>query len=136
MNKFESTYFSKGALKALNRIGDIMIPQNEEFPSFSQSGGLKDIDALVAYAPVDDIKSLNSLLGILAIMPNGILNWVLKKMHNAKDGSDGPISSLFRQLDFGMRGLIYSCYYSEKIESTSNQKSPIDIIGFEVTRVD
>ena len=43
-----SSYFSKGALKALNRFGDILVPANGDFPSFSEYGGLEHIDKMVA----------------------------------------------------------------------------------------
>ena len=35
-----SKYLSNSALKAINRIGDLMIHRNGEFPSFSEVGGV------------------------------------------------------------------------------------------------
>jgi len=129
-----SKHLSKSALKALNRIGDIMIPANAEFPKFSDTGGLEHIDDLVAYAPEDDIKDLSMVLGVLAYMPAFVLVWLVNKMETAYD-NDGMLGTVFRQLDFGLRGLIFSLYYGEKMGSNYQGKDPVDIIGFDVKRV-
>lgn len=130
-----SKYLSSYALKSINRIGDMMIPRNGEFPAFSEVGGLEYIDELVSYAPTADIKDLNLLLTILAFMPNFVLRWMLGKMENSME-SNGLGSSLFRMLDVGLRGLIFSCYYTEKIPASYKGKKPLDIIGFDLTRVE
>lgn len=130
-----SQYLSKSALKAINRIGDMMIPRNGEFPSFSEVGGIEHIDELVSYAPADDIKDLNMLLTILAFMPNFVLRWLVGKLETALE-SNGPLSPLFRQLDIGLRGLIFSCYYTEKLGSRYTGPRPLDIIGFDLSRVE
>ena len=51
-----STYLSNSAIKGLTRIGDILVPGNDEFPSFSAFMCMDHIDGLVSYAPADDIK--------------------------------------------------------------------------------
>ena len=130
-----SKYLSNSALKAINRLGDLMIPRNGEFPSFSDVGGLEYIDDLVSYAPPADIKDLNLLLTILAFMPTFVLRWLLGRMEKSME-STGPLSSLFRMLDVGLRGLIFSCYYTEKIPASYKGKKPLDIIGFGLTRVE
>lgn len=130
-----SKYLSNSALKAINRIGDLMIPRNGEFPSFSEVGGLQYIDDLVSYAPPADIKDLNLLLTILSFMPTFVLKWVLGKMETAMENT-GPLGSIFRLLDIGLRGLIFSCYYTEKIPDSYKGKKPLEIIGFELTRVE
>ena len=112
-----------------------MIPKNGEFPAFSEVGGLEYIDDLVGYAPADDIKDLGLLLGILSFMPNFILNWLINRMEGAQY-SNGPLSPIFRQLDFGLRGLIFSCYYTEKVGSGYKGAKPLDIINWEIKRVE
>lgn len=51
-----STILNNRAIRAMERIGDIMIPKNGDFPSFSETGSIEHIDDLVAYAPEEDIK--------------------------------------------------------------------------------
>ena len=129
-----STILSNKAIKAIERIGDIMIPKNGDFPSFSETGSIEHIDDLVAYAPEDDIKDLGTVLTILSFMPTFVLKWFVKMMNTSYE-STGNVSVLLRQLDFGLRGLIFSCYYSGKMGEDFKGNNPIEIIGFSVNRI-
>lgn len=126
---------SPGAKKTLLRIGDILLPKNGEFPSFSETGSIGHIDELTAYAPEGDIKDLSMALSILSIMPDFVLRWLAGKMESSQN-SNGILSPIFRQLAFGLRGLIFSCYYSEKMGVSFKGKKPLDVIGFEIMRVE
>ncbi|MDZ4847125.1 MAG: hypothetical protein SH857_16450 [Chitinophagales bacterium] len=126
---------SPSAKKALTRIGDILLPKNGEFPSFSETGSIAHIDELTSYAPKGDIGDLSMLLTVLSFLPDFVLNWIVNKMENAQY-SDGMLSPIFRQLDFGLRGLIFSCYYSEKMGAAYKGKKPLDVIGFSIKRVE
>ena len=110
-----STIINNRAVKTIERIGDIMIPKNGDFPSFSETGSVEHIDDLIAYAPEDDIKDLGSLLTVLSFMPNFVLKWLMNKVADSHEAGDAGIPVLLRQLDFGLRGLIFSCYYSGKM---------------------
>lgn len=131
----KSAYFSNRALKAFNRMGDVLLPKNGQFPSFSEFGGIEHIDDLVQYAPKGDIKDLNLLMTILSFMPTFVLRWLVNKMQNAGNMGDGGIGTLFRMLNFGIRGLLFSCYYTEKTGSTYTGEKPIDLVGYDAKRV-
>lgn len=128
-------HLSAQAKKTLTRIGDILLPENGEFPCFSKTGSIEYIDELTAYAPESDIGDLNMLLTALSFAPDFVLKWLVGKMENAQ-ASDGGLSSLYRQLDFGLRGLLFSCYYSEKMGAGFTGKKPLDVIGFEIRRIE
>lgn len=113
-----------------------MLPKNGDFPSFSEFGGLQHIDDLVSYAPKDDIKGLNMLLTILAFMPKFVLKWVVGKMEKSRNMGDGGVGTLFRQLDFGIRGLVFSCYYTDKESSSYQGKNPLDVMEYSINRVE
>ena len=130
----ESKYLSKSALKGLSRIGDILIPGNDEFPSFSAYMCLDHIDGLVSYAPVDDIKDLGMVLSILSVMPKFKLRWLVKLMSNAHNNT-GPLGSLLRQLNLGIRGIVFALYYSEKPGFNYSAKNPTELIGFTLNKV-
>lgn len=130
-----SQILNKKSLKTLNRIGDIIIPGDEEFPKFSDTASIEHIDDLLYYAPQDDIQDLNLLLMVLFFMPKFILCWLVKKMETAPQNK-GPLGALFRQLDFGVKGLIFSCYYSGKTGSAYHGKDPLKIIGYDIKRVE
>ena len=129
-----STLFSKSALKAVSRIGDTMMPRNGELPSYSELGGIEHIDEILKYAPENDIKDLGMVLSILSVMPGFVLKWLVKKMKNSHEGGGG-ISVVMRQLDFGLKGIILSTYYTEKVGSDYKGKTPLEIIGYEINRV-
>jgi len=124
--------FSKLATKGLLRLGDIVIPGDSDLPSFSAAGGIKHVNSYIVNAPAEDISSLNMVLVILAIMPGFILRWLVHKMDNAAT-NNGPLGTTFRQLNIGIKGLVYSCYYNDNVGTPGER--PIDKIGFNVTRI-
>lgn len=131
-----SSYLSKSALKGLTRLGDLMIPRSGDLPSFSEYGGLEHVDDLLAYAPADDIQSLNSVLAILSYSPSFVLTWLVKKMETSHQAGNGAVATTFRQLDFGVKGIVLSCYYTEKAGSAYKGKTVMELIGCNLNRVE
>lgn len=129
-----SQYFNNRSIKGLNRIGDILIPGNSEYPSFSAYLCTDHIDDLVAYAPKDDIKDLGLVLILFSFLPFSTLKWLVKKMAAAHK-KDGALDNLFRQLNMGIRGIVFSLYYSEKPGNNYQGKNPTEMIGFTVNKV-
>ena len=130
-----STYLSNSAIKGLTRIGDILVPGNDEFPSFSAFMCMDHIDGLVSYAPADDIKDLGMVLGILSIMPTGVLKWLVNMMADSHNNT-GPLGTLLRQLNMGIRGIVFSLYYSDKPGVNYQGKNPDEMIGFTLNKVE
>ena len=129
-----SKILSKTALKAINRIGDVMIPGNEELPSYSYYGGIEHIDEILRNAPESDMKDLNMLLSILSVMPKFVLKWLVNSMRQSHKRGGG-IWVIMRQLDFGLKGIILSTYYSEKTGSNYKGRTPLEIIDYSINRV-
>ncbi len=129
-----SKYLSKSSLKTIERMGNIVIPRSEEFPSFSDTGSIEHIDDFIAFTPENDLRDLNMILTLMSILPNSTLRWLIKKMHDSHQ-SQGGVSSLFRQLDFGIRGLVFSCYYSNKTGKNYKGKKPFEVIDYNINRV-
>ena len=130
----QSNYFNPAALKGLIRIGDIFIPGAGDLPSFSEFGGIEHVDDIVTYTPSDDVILLNLVFSIFSILPEGILRWVAGQMVVASY-SDRLLDVLFRQLYIGLKGILFSCYYSGKNGSSYAGKNPLDAIGYAVHRV-
>ena len=113
-----------------------MIPKNGEFPSYSEVKGLDYIDDIVSYAPESDISDLNMVLSILGFMPSFVIKWFVDKMAKSHENEErGGISVIFRQLDFGIRGIIFATYYTEKTSPSFKGKKPVDIIGYSINRI-
>jgi hypothetical protein len=67
-------------------------------------------------------------------MPDPMVRWLLKKMSSSHK-SNGGLSALFRQIDFGMRGIIFSCYYSNKTGKNFTGKKPFEVINYSLNRI-
>ena len=130
----KSHYFGNRAIKGLKRIGNILIPGNDEFPSFSDYQCMDHIDDLAAYAPKDDIKDLGMVLSILSFLPESALIFLVKKMATAHR-NNGPLGTLLRQLNLGIRGIVFSLYYSEKPGHNFKAINPTERIGFTLNKV-
>ena len=131
----QSNYFKPAALKGLNRIGDVFIPRSGDLPSFSEFGGIEHIDDVIAYAPKEDIAILNLVLKIFSFLPQGMLRWTADQMV-AASYKDGALAALLRELNIGLKGILFSCYYSGKAGSSYAGKNPLDVIGYSVNRVE
>ena len=129
-----SKYLNQNALKGLTRIGDLLIPGDEEFPSFSAYMCMDHIDDLIAYAPQHDVKDLNMILAIFSFLPTGILRWLVKLMAKGHK-LHGATGTLLRQLNIGIRGIVFSLYYSEKPGISYKAKNPTDMIGFTLNKI-
>ena len=129
-----SKFVGKMEIKAIERIGDLMIPQTEDFPSFSQLGCVEHVDDIFLYAPPEDMNDLKMLLKTLSLMPETALKGIIKLM---TDNSSLPetVASTFRIIDTGIRGIIFTLYYSGKTGKNYNGKTPLEIIGYEINRI-
>lgn len=132
---FRSQYLSPAAVRGMTRIGDILCPGDEYFPSFSATGCIEHVDIPLEYAPAADIGDLSLLISILSYMPQPVLEWVVKQMAESHDSS-GPLSSTFRQLDFGLRGIIFGLYYSGRTGVGYTGSDTHTLTGYTVNRVE
>ena len=131
----KSAYFSAASLRGLNRMGDVFVPAYDEFPSFSESGSIEMVDNMIAYLPDEDVTLLNIVLTLFSMMPVGFLKWLVRTMENSLD-KVGTLPSLMRQLNMGLRGIIFGCYYSGRTGADYQGKNPLDIIGYHINRVE
>lgn len=118
----------------MNRIGDILVPGGNGFPSFSEYNCAEHVDDLLAYAPADDVKDLGMALILLNFLPGFLLVKLVKTLA-ASPQNQGPLGTVLRQLNMGIRGIVFSLYYSEKPGTGYSGKDPEKMIGFSLNRV-
>lgn len=129
--------FSNRAIKGLIKIGDIYCPKNGDFPAYSEAAGTHKLNDLVVNVPEDDFSALNIVLILLSFLPMGILKWVVGQFQKAMNNpSDGMLPSTLRQLNLGLRGLCYSTYYSEFSNPSYKGKTPLEVIDYNINRVE
>src|SRR5690554_2022212 len=127
---------SNQAIKGMKKIGDVFLPGNDEFPIYSEAGGTHKLNDMVEYAPEDDISALNMALIVFSFLPKFILQWLVNLMGKYTDNKkDGLIPTTFRQLDFGLRGLLYATYYDEFTNPDYKGKTPKELMDFFPNRV-
>ncbi|MDO5686040.1 MAG: hypothetical protein Q4G42_01405 [Neisseria sp.] len=123
-----SALFTRRQLHALRRIGDLLIPAHAPFPAFSACGALDQVDIIMRPAHPRDLADFKLALNVLSFLPDAVLMFILRCGMNAH-GKNHLLAVPFRQLDIGLRGIIFSLYYANQ----HRDDNPIfDIIGYHV----
>lgn len=130
----QSSVLGRRALVAFNRLGDLMIPGGEGFPSFSETGCIAHIDDMMPHAPQDDVKSLNLLLTVLGYCPTFILRGIVWTTDRGRDWPE-PVGTLVRMLDTGLRSVVVSLYFSGKSGGGFQGATPLDLIDYHLTTI-
>jgi hypothetical protein len=132
-----ANHFSNRAIIGLKKIGDVYCPKNGEFPAYSEVAGVGYLDHLTIHVPADDFTALNLALAIFSFLPKGIIEWLVLTFQKAADNpSEGILPSTYRQLNLGLRGLVFSTYYSELINPEYKGKTPLQIIDYHINRIE
>lgn len=129
-----STIIDLKQIRAIEKVGDLMVPQTEDFPSFSQLGCVEYIDDVLSYAPPEELSDLKMLLSTLNSMPEVLLKQIISLMYDNRILPDA-IANTVRLVDTGLRGIIFTLYYSGKKGKNYLGKTPLEIIGYDINRV-
>lgn len=132
--KCSSEILNPRALRALERMGDMVVPRVGKLPSFTELGCIEHVDSVLAYAPPEDRASLRTLLSILDYAPSFVLRLLLRAMVNP-DRYPEFLAANFRLIDMGVRGVVLSLYYSGKTGTGYTGQTPHELMGYEVTRM-
>lgn len=131
--------FSELSLKGICKTGDLIIPGNGEFPSFSESGFLDHLGRMSHYMNEDDREGLKLLTTLLGLMPVFGVSWILK-LSSLHSHFPGIIGSTLRQINIGLRGVVFTLYYSDldqgEILNKLNYKSEIKSLVTEDTEME
>lgn len=128
MSDFSSQFLSKSEIKGLLKIGDILCPENDPFPSFSKSGCISKVDTAMKNLDPYDRNDLKLFLKISAILPKFMVKIVVVLINK-------PFMTLLRMGNLGIKGVIFSLYYSENKIPEQKGKDIYDIIGYNVTSI-
>ena len=105
-----SRYLNETAARGLCKVGDILIPGGEGFPSFTESGVVGDADRALEYLPKGDREGLVTLLKVIAFMPRFKIRWLITLLD--EDMFFPFIGGLLRLLRLGIKWIVYTVYYS------------------------
>jgi hypothetical protein len=121
-----SQFLGPRELAALERIGDLMLPGDGEFPAFSQTGCIAFVDDLLRYMDPKDRDNVITLLKMLSFAPTPLLRaWLCQTR----------LTPTLRLIELGLKGLVMSLYYSNKTAPSYAGRKPLDVIGFGLRRL-
>lgn len=124
-----SVFFADRAVRTLVRIGDIMAPSGAGFPSFSETGSIQHFDDILRHLPPQDRQDLHTLLVVLSFLPRKGLK-VFLYLLDRSSGVPGPLGAILRVVHLGLRGLVWTLYYSNKAGTGYAGWRVYDLIGF------
>lgn len=131
MQPLTSNYLSHKALQGLNKLGDIMLPGDNQFPRFSDTGCITHVDDVMEVTNPDDVAALNILLAVIHVMPAGFCVGLLK-LTDKCSGLPDVIGSPMRMLNVALRGVPFSLYYSNLTAIDYRGKKVHDVMGYDV----
>ena len=111
MTAAQSAYLNQRQLRALERLGDLVLPGGEGMPSFSATGSLAHVDKLLAVTPAQDVRDLRLLLSLLSRLPDLCLYWLLNLIE-MRERLPALIAAPLRLFNIGLKGILFSLYYS------------------------
>lgn len=111
-----SKHLSERQISAINRVGDVMIPGDGEFPSFSGSGCVRHVDRVLNFMPAQDLGDLKILLLLLSLFPPFLIAWFLGFLERTANWGSWLdfMGGILRLIRLGLRGLIVTLYYSNR----------------------
>lgn len=99
-------------LRGLLRLGDVVIPGDEDLPSFSGSGAADGIDRMLPYMYESDRSSLLLLLDACARMPRPAIRGIVALAASAARYPE-PVAGVLRMANIGIKGVVQSLYWSD-----------------------
>jgi len=103
---------TKTQLKGIEKLGNVLCPGNDVLPSFSHSGVLAQAERCYGYLTYEDKQGLGFLLRLLGVAPLFCTRLLLSLVDTANSWP-GFVAPTLRLLQVGLKGFIYSLYYSD-----------------------
>lgn len=98
--------------RGLLKIGDILIPGDDELPSFSASGCADAIDRMLPFMNESDRSGVEAVLTLFAFLPAFLVRafFALTETHRHVPE---PLASALRLANLGIKGVVMTLYYSD-----------------------
>lgn len=98
-------------LREIDRIGDILVPGDQVLPRFSECSLSAQADRMLLFLPEAEVVRLRLFLRVSRLLPRFVLRVLLKATALDRFLPRFAASPL-RKLEMGLRGLVFSLYYS------------------------
>ena len=124
-----SKYFSQTQLKGLAKAGDILLPGTADSPSFSQTGCIAHMDRMAAFLSEDDLSGLRLILSLFRYTPKWKIRLIFS-LWNKSDNLPDFLGAPLRMLEIGIKGAVYSPYFSNVTAQGYQGKTVHDAIDW------
>jgi hypothetical protein len=113
-----SRFLTPAQQDGLLKVGDVLIPGDQQFPSFSRSRCAEHMDRMLAYMNESDLHAVQLLLGVFRYLPKIVLRGLmtLTDQHRL---FPGPIGAALRMISIAIKGTVMTLYYSDLAEGVS-----------------
>jgi hypothetical protein len=126
-----SRHLDARQLGALEAIGDVLIPGDDDLPSFSRLGCASHVDRLLDSLPLDDLRGLRGVLALASIVPRFAPAGLLRCLESGL-WLPGPWAASLRVAELGVRRVGLSLYYSGRAGSSYDGPMPLDFLSYRV----
>ncbi len=127
-----SNYLTQTEIRGLNKVGDLVIPGGYGLPSFSQTGCVTHVDEVMEATPPADVKDFKLLMKVFSVAPLFFIRGILKLLDKESVFPE-PVGGLLRLLNVGIKGVVFSLYYSNKTSEFYQGPSVHESIGYQVS---
>jgi len=101
-----------GQMAGLAKVGDVLIPGDGDFPSFSASACAREADRMLAHMNQADRDGVRLLLGVFRFLPRVVLRAIMAAT-DAHARVPEPLARLLRMVSLGVKGVVMTLYYSD-----------------------
>lgn len=107
-----SRHLNPTQLRGLAKVGDVLIPGDEDLPSFSRSGAIAHVDRMLDYMNASDRDGIKAALWILRFAPRFKIRSILALTEMQRHMPE-PLARVCRMLNVGLKGVVMTLYYSD-----------------------
>lgn len=116
-------------LRGLNKLGDVVVPGDDDLPSFSASGAAEGIDRMLPYMYDSDRSGFLALIDACAYLPKPAVRGIVA-MAAGHAKAPEPLASVLRMANLGIKGTVHSLYWSDL---GYGERSVHEAIGYDAT---
>lgn len=99
------------ALMGLKKAGNILVPGEGEFPRFAELALWSEMPRITQDMYADDKSGLFALLTVFGLLPSPVVRFIFW-LANQDRFFPRPLATVLRQIDVGVRGIVFTLYYS------------------------
>jgi len=125
-----SKYFNERQLKGFLKLADILVPGDGDLPKFSNTNFINFIDLVLEEVSDLDLSDLKLFFGLVSFMPNFMITLLILFIENFQFGPDFLKGNLAK-IEIGLKGIIYSLYYSRLPGPNSDGDKIFKTLGWE-----